>query len=424
MTDLYKLQTEFSDKESAAREHAKKLSNDALENNAIETLVAQLVDLYAVKPAEVYFDEIAVGRKVFSDGYAEMPTVESQFVEIVFFARCSPSVRFLGDLDSNSVTGNDGKGWQIQRRYVFKAADLNDGTLGEYKAEWRADLGRKVAAANTAIQEHTERLTEQVRALVTMQKAPLAILSNSARIENLRLSPLGKSVVIPVTAKSLNLPALDAKAVAGERASVLADYIADELVKTMRSFALALERQHKVSDRMLVEDEESLRDMLLFILNAQWEGLATGETFVGGGKTDILLRWRNRNAFIGECKIWTGEAAFGKAIDQLLKYVVWRDTRAGLILFIRNKKDIEGIINKARRRLRDHPNFKDSGSSQDEFLLQAKDDEDRVIRVSLIPVHIPKAPESAPSKGPLRRWKPKLRWPRHKPGKELDPLPA
>jgi hypothetical protein len=421
LTDLHKLQTEFSNQESSAREHAKELGNGVLEDQATEALVAHLAALYAVIPAEVYFDEIALGRRVFSDSYAEIPSPGSQFVEISFSARCNSSARLLGDLDKNLVTGNDSDGWQIQRRYVCKVEDMSDATVGGYKAEWQADLRSKLAAANTAIQEHKEKLMDQVRALVTMRKAPLAILSNSARIENLRLAPLGKSVVIPVTATSLNLPKLDARAMAGEPESVLADYIADELVKTMRSFALALERQHKVSARMLIEDEESLRDMLLFILNAQWEGLATGETFVGGGKTDILLRWRNRNAFIGECKIWTGEAAFGKAINQLLNYVVWRDTRAGLILFIRNKNDVEGMINKARNRLKNHPNFNGLGSSPDEFLLHAKDDEDRVIRVSLIPVHIPKAEQSAPLKGPVSRWKPYLRWSSQRPVQVLEP---
>jgi hypothetical protein len=37
-------------------------------------------------------------------------------------------------------------------------------------------------------------------------------------------------------------------------------------------------------------------------LNSHYEGAATGETFNGTGKTDILVRHGLDNAFIGQCK--------------------------------------------------------------------------------------------------------------------------
>jgi len=45
------------------------------------------------------------------------------------------------------------------------------------------------------------------------------------------------------------------------------------------------------------------------------------------GKTDILTRVEDRNAFIAECKFWMGEKAFLAALDQLLSYLSWRDTK-------------------------------------------------------------------------------------------------
>lgn len=55
--------------------------------------------------------------------------------------------------------------------------------------------------------------------------------------------------------------------------------------------------------------------------------------------------------FLAECKWWTGEKAFAeKALPQLLDgYVVWRDTHAAMILFIRNK-DASAVIDKGDRR--------------------------------------------------------------------------
>ena len=70
--------------------------------------------------------------------------------------------------------------------------------------------------------------------------------------------------------------------------------------------------------------EEDLRLLLLVPLNGHFEGQATGETFNGEGKTDILIRERNKNIFIAECKFWHGAKSFTEAIDQLQRYTTWR----------------------------------------------------------------------------------------------------
>ena len=51
--------------------------------------------------------------------------------------------------------------------------------------------------------------------------------------------------------------------------------------------------------------------------------------------------------FIGECKIWHGLAKFAEAVDQLLGYTIWRDTRIALILFIRDRVDTSAVIESA-----------------------------------------------------------------------------
>jgi hypothetical protein len=145
---------------------------------------------------------------------------------------------------------------------------------------------------------------------------------------------------------------------------------------------------------MLSKNEEPLRDILVYILSSQWGGAASAETFVGEGKTDILLRYKDANAFIGECKMWRGQAAFTKGINQLLGYTVWDDTRAGIILFIRGMADVKAVVATAAKCIREHPNFVDEGDGQNEFVIYSKHDAHRNIRLSLIPVHIPgTAPE-------------------------------
>jgi len=85
----------------------------------------------------------------------------------------------------------------------------------------------------------------------------------------------------------------------------------------------------------------------LFQLNGHYQGQATGETFNSNGKTDILIRYENKNIFIAECKFWRGESLYLKTIDQLLGYVTYRDTKTALLIFIKNK-NFTDILNKIK----------------------------------------------------------------------------
>lgn len=84
-------------------------------------------------------------------------------------------------------------------------------------------------------------------------------------------------------------------------------------------------------------DEEAIRSHFLLQLNGHYEGAATGETFNASGKTDILIRVENRNIFIAECKFWHGPKSINDAIDQLLGYLSWRDSKCALLVFNKTK---------------------------------------------------------------------------------------
>jgi hypothetical protein len=104
-------------------------------------------------------------------------------------------------------------------------------------------------------------------------------------------------------------------------------------------------------------DEESLRTHFLMQLNGHFLGDATGETFNYEGKTDILIKVDGRNIFIGECKFWTGEKGYLETLDQVLSYLSWRDTKAAVLIFSRNK-DFTGVLEKIEEGTHKHPNCK------------------------------------------------------------------
>lgn len=170
----------------------------------------------------------------------------------------------------------------------------------------------------------------------------------------------------------------------------LADQDYEGALAVLRNARNALERSPSVAVGL---GEEDIRDFLLVFLNAQFEGAAAGEVFNRGGKTDILIRVEDANVFIGECKIWKGPKTVSDALDQLLGYLVWRDTKAALLLFIRDG-DVSAVTQKAVSQIEAHPNYKRRGQiSSDErydFIVHAQGDTAQEIQLALLPFLIPK----------------------------------
>lgn len=384
-----RLSAEFSDRESAARETAKNLTNGQLVGHNLDDLIELVTKHHALEDADIYMNTMYLEYELHENNQLEISPLEQQVVELRFIVQCSSAARFLEEISGMRISGSDAKTWKIQKSYWVPAMEYESEVLEDYQNRWKKEIAEAVKIHDGWVAEHHARIDRDVRKIIEMkQRIALSIIQDAERL-NILLSPSPTAVNIPVKPKTLHLVEVEARAGVGEPARKLADDIANQLVETLRSFAAALERQHKVSAHMLKEGEESLRDILLFILNAQWQGQVTGETFVGNGKTDLLLRYKDVNAFIGECKIWAGSSQFSEAINQLLGYTVWSDTRAGLILFIRGMKDVEGVVKKAAECITKHKNYIRKGMSENEFVVHSKHDSERHIRVSLIPVHIP-----------------------------------
>ncbi len=139
-------------------------------------------------------------------------------------------------------------------------------------------------------------------------------------------------------------------------------------------------------------DEEALRFHVLVQLNGHYEGLATGETFSFQGNTDILIRYDSGNAFIAECMIWHGRQSLLNKLDQLLRYVTWRDTKAAVVLFSRNK-DFSAVLQKIRDTVSTHDCHKrDLGQpseTQFRYLFHQPRDPNREVTVTILAFDVP-----------------------------------
>lgn len=90
-------------------------------------------------------------------------------------------------------------------------------------------------------------------------------------------------------------------------------------------------------------EEEELRDLLLGMMNANYPGTATGETFRKLGKTDISFRVDAGYVLICECKFWHGAEEYANALDQLFRYVTWREN-FGVLIHSCTRKDMTRSI--------------------------------------------------------------------------------
>jgi hypothetical protein len=166
------------------------------------------------------------------------------------------------------------------------------------------------------------------------------------------------------------------------------------ILRIIESMSFVMERNPKVFS---IADEQTIRDHYLVQLNGQYEGSATGETFNGSGKTDIIVRDGNANLFIAECKIWHGQKEFIEATDQLFGYVTWRDTKTAIIVFNRNQATTP-VVDTIEATIKAHANYKRDAKREGETRLRAvfgrPDDPARELIVTVLVVPIPK-PEGA-----------------------------
>jgi len=138
--------------------------------------------------------------------------------------------------------------------------------------------------------------------------------------------------------------------------------------------------------------EEDLRQHFLVQLNGQYEGQATGETFNFDGKTDILIRVGDKNIFIAECKFWKGTDSLKAALEQLLNYATWRDTKVALLIFNRDR-EFSTVLKKIPETIMSYPNFKRELVYNSEigfrFILHHRDDSNRELILTVLAFEVP-----------------------------------
>lgn len=129
--------------------------------------------------------------------------------------------------------------------------------------------------------------------------------------------------------------------------------------------------------------EEDLRDLILSSLNSVFEGQAHGECFRKNGKTDIIIEFENRAAFVAECKFWGGSKILISALNQLLGYTTWRDDKLCLIMFSKNK-DFFKVIEEAKLSLssvKNNISLKELDKNEFEYKIRSEKNNGQIVTI-------------------------------------------
>ncbi|NYT85015.1 hypothetical protein [Pollutimonas harenae] len=399
----YDLSQSLQNTMQSLRTEVESLEANRLLNTAPEDLKNYLVEKYRVTPATLlhdqwYADSQEVQVDVRYDQRRWIPDTSRPVM--IPGERIKVHVPFDGEADLFYSRANQFT--LTPPRAIIKGSELvlQYDSPADSPSEVRplidrsiADIEQHLAWQRPMIEAHNSALPTVAEQAIQDRRNRL--LAQSQRVEALgipikRRSDSPTTYAVPTTRRKAapTLPPATTSQFKPEPIWAMEQY--EQALKIMQDMALVMERSPEAFKSM---DEEALRQHFLVQLNGQFEGKATGETFNMEGKTDILLREGDRNVFIAECKFWKGPKAFAQAIDQLMGYATWRDSKTVILVFNRGT-DTSTVLSGIASTVKSHDNFKRLVSWPHEsgfrYILHSNGDINREMTLTVLVFHVPK----------------------------------
>ena len=297
---------------------------------------------------------------------------------------CRPSTRRMG-LPAPNVGSNE-------LVFTYEATkDRSSGINDTFKEDLH-QIQIHAARVNEVIKGFNDTLPERARQLLKARREKL--LQDRNLVESIGF-PLRRRQTPPLTFAVPDVkkrimppkPVASSASFSPEPTLDMKEY--EDILSILSNMVEVMERSPRAFKDM---NEEDLRTHFLVQLNGQYEGQATGETFNYEGKTDILIRADGKNIFIAECKFWTGPAGLKEALDQLLGYTSWRDTKVALLVFNRDR-NMSTVLSRVPETVREHPHYKadrpTNAETEFRYVFGHRDDAQREIIVTIRVFDVP-----------------------------------
>ena len=398
----YNLRQTIENQGQKLDEEINSLKESEILNTSQEDMVKYLTEKWRINPLEINESEIQMD-------YGDAQIDVSGDTRRVFFDRSGPFyitgtqvkfyVPFTGDsvlfkCQPSTYSLNPPRATVRENEIVFTYEKTNEQTA-LIKADFEQELNQTQVHAkrvNADVMKFNETLTGNV--VQRLQSRREKLLQDRNLVDSIGF-PLRRTNQPPPTFITPDVkrritphkPRASSVSFRPEPALGMDDY--EHILSVLSSMVAVMERSPRAFKNM---SEEDLRTHFLVQLNGHYEGQATGETFNYEGKTDILIRAEDRNIFIAECKFWTGPTGLTKALDQMLGYTAWRDTKAALLVFNRDRK-MSTVVDGVAKTVRDHSNCKreQSRNSETEFryAFRHRDDANRELAVAVLVFDIP-----------------------------------
>ena len=392
----------LAEQERAMSNDIGSLSEDHVLNTSPEELCDYFVEKYRVEPLVI--DESGI-----QTDYGDAQIDVSHRFDYGAFDRSSPTyvtgtritffVPFSGDAGQfkyrpSTFSLNSPRGVVRGNELVF-VYDRTTQDVSNIRNEFDRDL--------LNVQQNLSRIADQVKqfnsTIHTTASQQIAarrekLLQDRGIIEGLGF-PLRRRSSVPRTYASPEvkrrivpqLPPVSTKPYRPEPTLPNDEY--EHILSVISNMVMVMERSPSAFKTM---GEEDLRQHFLVQLNGQYEGQATGETFNYEGKTDILIRAEGKNIFIAECKFWTGSAGLIEALDQLLGYTSWRDTKTALLIFNR-EATMSTVLQRIPQAVREHSNYKTDLNYESEsgfrYVFSHRDDPGRELALTVLAFDVP-----------------------------------
>lgn len=252
------------------------------------------------------------------------------------------------------------------------------------------NVARDVNAYNGTLEERAREVFCRRKQELLQQGNLLQSLGVPVR----KAAQVPQTFVVPLVKKRVRVKP-QAPSAAYQPEPALDEPIYQEILRITHELGIEAERHPSLyADK----DEEALRDLCLMTLAPHFES-ATGETFNKGGKTDILIRHEKKNVFAAECTFWKGMKAFSEKIDQALGYLTWRDSKAAILCFVRNK-ELAPVLEEIEQRTPEHSYcVKYHGKKKDSwftFEFHLPEDRTRAVHLAVQCFHFPPEQSGSP----------------------------